>query len=226
MAEPSIGNKDVAEHVRNVTDEEVDFYRENGWVMIRQLIPGVVARTLLEAGKDLKRRTLELANADTQTGSGSNAIVGGSRRYFRTKLGYSDLTEYPDGSVNLIMSEVEEEPFRAFKYSKQIGWLAAKLINRSRLTDEETPINFFRDAVLYKSPGKECALNSTGFHQDSGGLDRPGTLNVWMALDEVAPEQGAMRFLSGSHREGCLAYNFDGGSINCLLPIIIRLEMQ
>lgn len=48
--------------------------------------------------------------------------------------------------------------------------------------------------------------NGTFFHQDHPDfqLDRVGALNFWIALDEVTPEQGAMRFLDRSHQAGPL----------------------
>src|SRR5262249_11345943 len=53
-----------------------------------------------------------------------------------------------------------------------------------------------------KAPGG----TGTHCHQDSAyhGPDRVGEFNMWVALDEVTPEMSAMRFLTGSHREGPL----------------------
>lgn len=47
-------------------------------------------------------------------------------------------------------------------------------------------------------------------HQDAPelGSDQVGEVQFWIALDEVTPEMGAMRFLDGSHREGILGVPF------------------
>ena len=46
-------------------------------------------------------------------------------------------------------------------------------------------------------------LLGSGFHCDSAehGSDRAGELQFWLALAEVLPEMGPMRFLNRSHRE-------------------------
>ena len=42
--------EEIAGVVREVTDAEVDFYREHGWVMLRRLVAPEFAETLLEVG--------------------------------------------------------------------------------------------------------------------------------------------------------------------------------
>lgn len=94
------------------------------------------------------------------------------------------------------------EPYRSFFFSARMGSNAAKLINRKKYTDAEVPLRYRLDHFIRREPGPD----HTRFHQDSAehGSDRAGELQFWLALDEVTPEMGAMRFLSGSHRAGPL----------------------
>jgi ectoine hydroxylase-related dioxygenase (phytanoyl-CoA dioxygenase family) len=81
-----------------------------------------------------------------------------------------------------------------------------RLVNRKRLKGVDVPLRYRIDLLLQKLPG---AAGST-YHQDSSehGSDRVGELQFWLALAEVTPEMGAMRFVSRSHREGPLGSVF------------------
>lgn len=95
------------------------------------------------------------------------------------------------------------EPFRSLVFGERMGRNAARLVNRRRLTDSDTGLRYRNDHFVRRDPGGE---HGTPYHQDSAehGSDRVGELQFWLALDEVTPEMGAMRFLSGVHREGPL----------------------
>lgn len=95
------------------------------------------------------------------------------------------------------------EPFRSVMFSDRMGRNASRLVNRQRLTDVDTPLRYRNDHLVRRDPGSE---QGTPYHQDSAehGSDRIGELQFWLALAEVTPEMGAMRFLSGVHREGPL----------------------
>lgn len=94
------------------------------------------------------------------------------------------------------------EPFRSFAFSREVAQVAHDLINRQRITHVDVPIQFHADSIWCKEPG----ANGTGFHQDNSirPADRPGVFNLWMALDEVTPGMGGLRFLDKMHREGPL----------------------
>lgn len=96
------------------------------------------------------------------------------------------------------------QPFRSVSWSQEMGRVAHTLINRKRLSDVDVPIQFHSDSVWCKEPG----ASGTGFHQDDAVRpgDRPGVFNMWMALVNVTPEMGALRFLTGVHREGPLGH--------------------
>jgi ectoine hydroxylase-related dioxygenase (phytanoyl-CoA dioxygenase family) len=94
------------------------------------------------------------------------------------------------------------EPFRSVAFSAQMADAARTLINRARLSDVDVPIKYHADSLWAKGPG----ATGTGYHQDDPVRpgDRPGVFNMWLALDEVTPDMGGIRFLNGVHREGPL----------------------
>lgn len=156
--------------VREISDDEVAFYLENGWVKLGRLIDP-------ELAAEFRRIAEPLLGSDEARGGGA-----------------LDVANVDSG---------EEEPFRSFAFSEVMGRNAQRLINRTRLTDADVPVRFKWDTLACKFGGVQSA---TLYHQDSPhhACDRTGELMFWIALTEVTPEMGAMRFLSGSHREGWL----------------------
>ena len=163
--------------VREVTDEEVAFYHEYGWVMMPRLVAPDFATELLRVGKS-----------------------------HRQKVG-------PGKPVAGLARNQETEPFRSFMFSERMAQNATRLVNRKRFKGVDVPLRYRVDILLNKPPG---AAGST-YHQDSSehGSDRVGELQFWLALAEVTPEMGAMRFVSRSHREGPLGsvFNDDRGDL-------------
>ena len=92
------------------------------------------------------------------------------------------------------------EPLRSLVYSKEIGR------NAQRLLDRDVPVNYHADIIAVKMPQGHVASEPTGWHQDwvNFPFDRVGFLSFWIALEDMPPERGVMRFLNGSHREGPL----------------------
>jgi ectoine hydroxylase-related dioxygenase (phytanoyl-CoA dioxygenase family) len=68
------------------------------------------------------------------------------------------------------------------------------------LTDDEIPTRYLDDLIWCKDPG----AGRTGYHQDScvEGADRIGRVNFWVALNEITPDMGSVRYCSRSHRAG------------------------
>jgi len=106
------------------------------------------------------------------------------------------------------------EPFRSFATSETMGRNAERLIARRRLNDAGVAIRYRSDHFVLR-PGPSEA--GTTYHQDSAehGSDRVGDIQFWIALAEVTPEMGGMRFVTGSHREGPLGTAF-GSSTDLL----------
>ena len=81
----------------------------------------------------------------------------------------------------------------------------------ARLLIGDGPIRYLDDRMLVKLPiGRNPERGQpTVYHQDWN--NRPfdsNALAVWVALDEVTPEQASLRFLSGSHKLGPAGYWF------------------
>jgi hypothetical protein len=101
------------------------------------------------------------------------------------------------------------EPFRSLVYNP----LTARSI--SRLDGHGGGIRYWNDMLARKSPSAGLGGSSaTGWHQDfpNHPIDRVGGATVWIALDDVVPDQGSMRFVSGSHREGPLGRTYSSGA--------------
>lgn len=71
-------------------------------------------------------------------------------------------------------------------------------------------LRLFHADLLIKQPHSEVG-GATPWHQDHpySPVDRRGGLNLWIALDNIAPEMGPMRFLNGSQRCRSLGHGFD-----------------
>lgn len=163
--------------VREVTDAEVEFFFENGWVKLPALIDRDTAGLLLERAK-------ELFGEDGRKGMELEGPVRESwQSWFRSdpRLG-------------------QEERFAPLALSRELGRNAARLLGR------DSSIRMMMTAVMAKLPGDSAKGRGTDFHQDTPGhmYLEANFLTTWMALDEVTPRMGAMQFYSGSQKLGNL----------------------
>jgi hypothetical protein len=176
---------DVEASIRPITDDEVAFYREHGWVKL----DGLVALDLVD-------RLREVAEARV-----AESDHGWLRDLARTGV----------------------EPFRSLMFSPTMAQNAQRLADRRRLTDRDIALRYRWDGIANKLPGG----GGTPWHQDSSehGSDRVGEMQWWLALVEITPEMGAMRFLSGMHREGPLGstFNDDHGDLLAQYPKLTEL---
>jgi hypothetical protein len=172
--------------MRDVTDDEGAFFRENGWVKLEGLMSPGLAAGMLEAVRDL----LLDAKGDVP----------------------ADLTDLPKDPAERIFDagqwrdwhfparDDHMEPLHGVVFSRQIGRNTARLLGR------EVGVNYHADLLAVKMPAGHASSLPTTWHQDwiNFPFDRVGFLTFWIALDDISAEQGAMRFLSGSHKEGPL----------------------
>jgi len=162
--------------MRTVTQEEVEFFFEHGWVHIPGLIDPVSARLLLNQAK------AEFGD-DGRRGVDESVKVDSYNAWFRSK---------PD--------PYDDEIFRGLALSSELGRNAARLLGRN------SSIRLMVSAMMAKLPAGSQRGAPTDYHQDICGHTylEANFLTAWVALDEVTPDMGSMRFYSGSHKLGNL----------------------
>ena len=171
--------------VREITDEEVAFFRENGWVKLDGLLSRELAADLLSRAQERMGKT----------GDASQLRPG------KDLIGHPSWHDYHDIAD-------EDELFERVGYGRELGKVAQRLMRR------DIGVRSYANMLAVKlgklSAAKEYA--PTYYHQDSPTLamDRNGFLGFWIALDEVTPDMGSLRFHTGSHRMGSLGRWNDG----------------
>lgn len=176
---------------RLVTAEEVASYQKDGWALLRRFIEPNEATALLAAAQRLMG-------------------TDGAGHTVRPEVD-SDLTWWNDYHY----PSRENELFASLALSESIGRSAQLMSGR------QVGIRYYQDSIAVKAGHASSVRNApTDVHQDfpAGIFDRVGEITFWIALDEVPPERGSMRFYSGSHREGPLGRMKDrSGTVSDLL---------
>jgi ectoine hydroxylase-related dioxygenase (phytanoyl-CoA dioxygenase family) len=184
----------ASEHLpRVLTDDEQAAFRRDGWVKLDSFIARELADELLRAAK--ARMGEEPAEVEQEPSgfTGGNIVYNPAQRLGGRVVDAGYWQDY-----HYIARDDQVEPFRTLAFSREIGHAAQQLIGR------DIPVRYNSDFVACKMPFDRPGGNPTTWHQDDNPFDRTGALIFWVALDEVTPEMGAMRFLSGSHHEGPL----------------------
>lgn len=165
---------DVAGAVRDITEDEVDFYRENGWVKLDGLISPDLAEALLEQAKMLMGVEGDEIPAEKNSKRMTDAKMAA---FFGNPWRVNDL-------------------FRTVSHSAKLAQGAKVLINQGSL-------RLFSDSIICKVAASGEASGSTKWHQDGVMLpiDRAFGGGFWIAFVEITPEMGSLQYLSGSHRE-------------------------
>lgn len=92
--------------------------------------------------------------------------------------------------------------FRLLNASQFDPWFGELLRSEAILDAAEAVlgpnIQYYQDNVFYK-PARDGDM--TQWHQDNiwWNSNPPDMLTIWIALDDVAPENGAVRYVAGSH---------------------------
>ena len=163
--------------VRAVTDAEIDFFFEHGWVKLPALVNRDSAAMLL----DRAQRTF-----------GKDGRKGLDREAPATEHWQSWFRNDPGCG--------RDPCYAALRTSTELGRNAARLLGR------DSAIRMMMDATMVKPPDDSGKGNGTDFHQDTPGhmYLEANFLTPWIALDAVDQDMGAMQFYSGSHKLGNL----------------------
>src|ERR1700679_1458012 len=166
----------VADHVqvdvRSVTEDEVTFYRRNGWAFLPGLIEPGLAGELLRRAKGWMG---ERGDANELRPVGDQATGLFHTRY------------RPD---------VEDGVYRALRTNRTLGRNAALLLGRDMHIRSLT--NFIAVKLPRDLDTDKLGKGPSDYHQDHGAMPYRGeSLVYWIALDEVTPEMGSMQFYNG-----------------------------
>ena len=183
--------------IREVTDEEVAFYRVNGWVRLEGLV-----------GSGLVERML--ARAQARMGEGATAELPDDRAAIMTPQLRALWNDWQNpGDEDAFFAAVSQSTAMARFGQPPAARPAGAVVG---------------DAILCKLPSSDGG-SPTPWHQDFPylALDRIGLLKVWVALVDMPAEMGTMRFLDGSHRLGPMGrviHRTDGKDLLDLHPWI------
>ena len=175
---------------RAITDDEVAFYAENGWVKLENLIAPELAHGLLQGSRQLMEEAIAGQGvADEQEG---DRFAGASKGKKVLDIGIWQDYHFP-------ARDDHAEPFHSLVFSKALGRAAQRLLRKPTV-----PVQYSSDLLACKMPAGSRGGQATNWHQDFPifPFDRYGSLAFWVALNDIPPERGTMRFLSGSQREG------------------------
>ncbi len=175
--------KTCVDPVREITDDEAAAFRRDGWVLLPRYVDTDAVRAMAD---------FLVEHMGTDGAQVPDAAAVQNTRYFDAGAWRDWRFLARDGNV---------EPFHRVSMSRSMGRNAQRLLGR------EIGIHLGLDGALVKLPEQgEQRSTATDWHQDWPNLshDRIGFITFWVALQDVPPERGALRFLTGSHLEGPL----------------------
>ncbi|WP_197063571.1 phytanoyl-CoA dioxygenase family protein [Novosphingobium malaysiense] len=159
--------------VRDVTEDERSFYYEHGWVKLPELISPEQAAEFARLAEEIEASEPPLALPAHQD--------AGFRAWSQVSM--------------------RHEEFARLCYAPNLGKVAAKLMSNPYFGKRQALRS--SDTLQRKAPEKTGGA-PTDWHQDVTyfPLDRDGMLVVWIALVDMTPDMGTMRFVDKSHHMG------------------------
>jgi len=200
---------------RPITPDEAAAYNVAGVVLLKGVLDlaavNVLRRSIDEAilkihdspsGYDLSELTRAAEMNDRraiESEDGGQHDVSGIMEHIKAsgKPFLFDDTEGGKGSFLLETGiAARQRAFRRFSLSGPGPEIAGALLGADA-------VNFFGDQIFVKEPGTR---ERTAFHQDATYFEIEGEqcCVMWIPVDPVTLENGAMQYLRGSHRDGKL----------------------
>ncbi|MDE0181449.1 MAG: phytanoyl-CoA dioxygenase family protein [Caldilineaceae bacterium] len=155
-----------------VTQEQIDFYRENGFVVLHDFLTPKELETWRDAVDGAVRRR-------------------GERRQLHHKDNKYKGTYYDYIFVQRVNLWMDSPEVRRLILDPRLGKLAAELAGVDGM-------RIWHDQALIKQPW----ANPTGWHLDNPkwSYSSRDTLSIWVALDDATLQNGCLYFLPGSHK--------------------------
>ncbi|MFP4061096.1 MAG: phytanoyl-CoA dioxygenase family protein [Bacteroidales bacterium] len=170
-------NKNQVVAYQDITDNEVSFYKEQGYLVM----PGFINTVYI---KKLRDECFEVLEAEGISRQKLNNASETADKLRNTNIYYEDscLDELINGERSLHIA------------SRLIGGKAYR---------------YFPFAVVKSAGGG----GNFHFHQDNNYTQHEpaeGSLNIWVALVDVTPDNGCLQIVPGSHKKGVLDWENAG----------------
>ena len=161
-----------------ITKEQIDFYRENGFVIIENFLNAEELAFWRESVDEAvqKRNGNKLPDRAKVYGEGDD----------------KDSDYYDNVFDQLLNLWMDNEKMRKIMLDKNLGQMAAILAGVDG-------IRIWHDQALIKRPW----ANPTSFHLDTPywSFSDKRALSIWVALDDVTLENGCLFFIPGSYKK-------------------------
>lgn len=166
-----------------LTKEEIESYRENGFVVIHDFLNTEEVetwRTSIDTAIE-NRAGRKFPHSEIKTGESDG--INKDANYFGKVF---------DQIINLWQTD---EAVKKIMLDKRLGEMAANLA-------QVDGIRIWHDQSLVKRPW----ANPTAWHLDTPfwSFNNREALSIWVALDDVTMQNGCMYFMPGSHKETSL----------------------
>ena len=178
---------DPSEHIRSITDDEVERFQRDGWVEVKGLISKELADQIVDHYKAWSGFRWDEWPSDPE-----------EQRDFMAAV---ERVSQP----GKIFAARQDDPWM-FNYVTQpkLGEAASRLLG-------VPAVRILSESMQIKYPKSSGRSASIPWHQDWPfiPIDRVHAVQLWVALRPVTPDMGCMVHLTGSHREpplGMLSY--------------------
>jgi len=178
--------------LREITDEEIGTYRDEGVVRLPGVLPADWVAELGDAIDAVIYGDFEAnpvhyditGTADLLRAQGAGSQVLSDAR--------SEAIERPGQFRSTVGSWIVNDALRRLVFDPRLGYLAARLTG-SRF------MSFYENLTFMKGPGTR---EYTAFHTDEPYFHLRGdqVVSLWISPDPVSEDSGAMRYVRGSHR--------------------------
>ena len=189
------------EPLRRVTHDEIEAFWRDGVVCLRSILPVDLVDAMsgpVEAALVGPETADMSALSDAVSDGGDEVLVDRTGPEPFADLSGSEAFDDDPMGRGLFRSGVDHwrvrPEFRDFACGAPIPGIAADVLRSDQ-------VNLYEDSVLVKEPGTP---ERTAWHQDLSyfNVDGDQLATLWIPLDAVTTESGAMRFVRGSHLWG------------------------
>lgn len=182
---------DFSSLIRDITDEEVEYFQEEGWLHVRNLITPELALKVREHVK--KWSGIEFDEWPQDAAEQARCM--------------QQLEAMKDRTKKFLMSRADPWLGNFFEQRK-LGEASARLLKAQS-------VKKLSETLHFKPPVSSGHGKPLAWHQDFQAIpiDRSAAIQTWIALAPIVPEMGPMQHLRGSHKEGSLGRHIFAGEL-------------